>query len=271
MHTHTYTQWSWSCIQSQSPIWILSISFQRSVIGCTLQHTATHCNTLQHTATHCNNCLLQLELHSISISNLNLIGLFSTECGKRDLEINGVSLDVQPVATHCNTLEIDATPIAIGCISNDSKDDFWSLLLHSVEKRPIRFRLEIEIECHSNCNRLYIQWLQRWHLGIAIRPAFDFEPRIEILKSQLITEFSTLNNSTDEFSESHSTFLLLRFEDINSQKASSLPNLLHSVTTKMSFEKFYPTFLLLRFENFFSGAEVVEFSVEVRELLSMLE
>jgi len=30
--------------------------------------------------------LLCLECHSISISNLNLVGLFSTECGKRDLD-----------------------------------------------------------------------------------------------------------------------------------------------------------------------------------------
>jgi len=30
--------------------------------------------------------LLHLECHLISISNLNLIGLFSTERGKRDLE-----------------------------------------------------------------------------------------------------------------------------------------------------------------------------------------
>ena len=39
--------------------------------GCTLQHTATHCNTLQHTATHCNT--------------------------------------LQHTATHCNTLQHSAT------------------------------------------------------------------------------------------------------------------------------------------------------------------
>jgi len=30
--------------------------------------------------------LLRLDCHLVSISNLNLLGLFSTECGKRDLE-----------------------------------------------------------------------------------------------------------------------------------------------------------------------------------------
>ena len=34
----------------------------------------------------CMFSLLHLEFHSISISNLNLLGLFSTEGGKRDLE-----------------------------------------------------------------------------------------------------------------------------------------------------------------------------------------
>ena len=43
--------------------------------------------------------LLHLECRVISISNLNLIGLFSTERGKRDL---------------CNF-----TPNAIGCVLND--------------------------------------------------------------------------------------------------------------------------------------------------------
>jgi len=55
----------------------------------TLQHTATRCNTLQHAATHCNtlqHTALHVECRSIKSSNLNLIGLFSTEHGKRDVE-----------------------------------------------------------------------------------------------------------------------------------------------------------------------------------------
>jgi len=35
---------------------------------------------------HVKYSLLHLECHLISISNLNLLGLFSTERGKRDLE-----------------------------------------------------------------------------------------------------------------------------------------------------------------------------------------
>ena len=35
--------------------WLIHDSFMtHSWLVCTLQHTATHCNTLQHTATHCN-------------------------------------------------------------------------------------------------------------------------------------------------------------------------------------------------------------------------
>jgi len=39
-----------------------------------------------HVLLHSTYSLMHLEGHSISFSNLNLIGLFSTECGKRDVE-----------------------------------------------------------------------------------------------------------------------------------------------------------------------------------------
>ena len=90
----------------------------------TLQHTATHCNTLQrtvtlrirrntlqHTATHRNTefhpiSLLHLEWHSISIFILNLIGLWSTERGKRDLEnyIFDEDLGLEKYHSKCNRM-----------------------------------------------------------------------------------------------------------------------------------------------------------------------
>ena len=99
-----------------------------------LQHTAAHCNTLQHTATHCNTLqrtvtlrirrntlqhtathrktefhpisLLHLEWHSISIFILNLIGLWSTERGKRDLEnyIFDEDLGLEKYHSKCNRM-----------------------------------------------------------------------------------------------------------------------------------------------------------------------
>jgi len=33
---------------------------------------------------------------------------------------------------------------------------FTSLLKRSVEKRPIRLKLDLKIECHSRCDRLYM-------------------------------------------------------------------------------------------------------------------
>jgi len=38
-----------------------------------------------------------------------------------------------------------------------------SLLPRSVEKRPIRWRLEIQIELHFRCNRLYFAMQHPWH------------------------------------------------------------------------------------------------------------
>ena len=65
-------------------------TLQHTATQCnTLQPTATHCNPLQHTATHCNtlqHTALHVECRSIKSSHLNLICLFSTERGKRDVE-----------------------------------------------------------------------------------------------------------------------------------------------------------------------------------------
>ena len=101
--------------------------------------------------------LFQLELHSISISNLNLIGLFSTECSKRDQKSSLESLDIHPIAIGVASISSVLQCVAIGCTSNDTPLISRSLLPHSVEKRPMRFRLEIEIECNSNCNRQLLQ------------------------------------------------------------------------------------------------------------------
>jgi len=52
--------------------------------------------------------LLHLECHLMSISNRNLFGLFSTECGKRDLENQVIDWDVRMKKQHskCNRLYI---------------------------------------------------------------------------------------------------------------------------------------------------------------------
>ena len=54
---------------------------------CTLQHTATHCNTLQHSATHCNIA-----------THCNTLQHTATHCNT-----------LQHTATHCNTLQHTAT------------------------------------------------------------------------------------------------------------------------------------------------------------------
>ena len=54
---------------------------------CTLQHTATHCNTLQQTATRCNT------LHHTA-THCNTLQHASTHCNT-----------LQLTATHCNTLQ----------------------------------------------------------------------------------------------------------------------------------------------------------------------
>jgi len=52
--------------------------------------------------------LLHLQCHSISISNLNLVGLFSTKLGKRDLEdqINNWDLRMKKWRSKCNRLYV---------------------------------------------------------------------------------------------------------------------------------------------------------------------
>jgi len=46
--------WLIHMLSSQAPDRQVSNYKVRPHLHCTLQHTATHCNTLQHTATHCN-------------------------------------------------------------------------------------------------------------------------------------------------------------------------------------------------------------------------
>ena len=45
--------------------------------------------------------LLHLQCHSILISNLNLLGLFSTKRGKRDLEIEIIDWELRMKKWHC--------------------------------------------------------------------------------------------------------------------------------------------------------------------------
>ena len=54
-HTLQYTATYWSLIQhTATHIYLGSVDNVVAGNGCTLQHTATHCNTLELTAIHCN-------------------------------------------------------------------------------------------------------------------------------------------------------------------------------------------------------------------------
>ena len=62
--------------------------------------------------------LLHLECHSIWISNLNLLGPFSTERGKRDLESYNIDWDLRLEKRHskCNRLYICVCVCMCSCI-----------------------------------------------------------------------------------------------------------------------------------------------------------
>jgi len=94
---------------------------------------------------------LHLECHSISISNLNLIGLFSTECGKRGLENLTIKWNLRPTYSVLH-LECHFFFLRSQSIIKLSR----CFLPHSVVKRRMRLRLEIEIEWLSKCNWLYM-------------------------------------------------------------------------------------------------------------------
>jgi len=82
-----------------------------------LQHTAAHCSTLQHTATHCNT---MQQLTAQDVVRSNQYSLLHFEC-------HFFNLTSQSVIQFSR-----------------------SLLQRSVEKRPMRLRLEIKIKWHSN-------------------------------------------------------------------------------------------------------------------------
>jgi len=65
---------------------------------CTMQHTATHCNTLQHTATHCNTPCTAFESSSKDPGDVQRHVHTTTHCNT-----------LQHTATHCNTLQHTAT------------------------------------------------------------------------------------------------------------------------------------------------------------------
>jgi len=87
-------------------------------------HTVTHCTTLQHTAPHCNT------LHHI--------------------------------ATHCTTfVSCSYSLLHLEChffiLKSQSMIKFyWSLCHVPLKNKLIRLRLELEIESHSKCSRLYL-------------------------------------------------------------------------------------------------------------------
>jgi len=81
----------------------------RRVMKCTLQHTATHCNTLRHNATHCNT--LQ---HTAPRS------LLSVKC---------LMCDGMHTATHCNTMQHTSThckDYTTQCFERQKFDVWWN-------------------------------------------------------------------------------------------------------------------------------------------------
>jgi len=92
--------------------------------------------------------LLHLECHCISISNLNLLGLCSTARDKRVPENEIIDWDLTKVS--CTAYCIWSVMVSFSKLNQS----FKSLVPRSVEKRPRRLRLEIELKWHSKCNRL---------------------------------------------------------------------------------------------------------------------
>jgi len=68
-----------------------------SVSLCSLQHTATHCNTLQHTATYCDT--LQYAKSDTAAESVAYLSVLSATCCNK----------LQHAATQCNTLQHAAT------------------------------------------------------------------------------------------------------------------------------------------------------------------
>jgi len=78
---------------------------------CTLQHSATHCNTLQHTATYCNT-LQHMATHCNTVqhgaTHCNTLQHTATYCNTLQHMATHCNT-VQHGATHCNTLQHTAT------------------------------------------------------------------------------------------------------------------------------------------------------------------
>ena len=109
--------------------------------------------------------LLHLECHFISISNLNLLGLFPTERGKRDLEnqITDWDLRTEKWQSKCSLLYLVWKNLNLQARSR------WSLFNRTWQKRPTqldhRLRFEIEVmtlHFHRLYNRLYIHTRLFW-------------------------------------------------------------------------------------------------------------
>ena len=111
-------------------IWVSSSHMRLSIftsyvkwVCCSVLPSWRHCNTLQHTATHCNTlkwsdfrsifvrCVLFFSHRDFSITwkiwkichNHNIIGLFPTERGKRDLENKIIDCDLHTHLSHTHT------------------------------------------------------------------------------------------------------------------------------------------------------------------------
>ena len=126
----------------------------------TLQHTATHCNTLQHTVTHCNTHPCQICMSDVMyewvICDMTLHT--ATHCNA-----------LQRTATHCNTLQHTATH----CNTRVSSDVNSVDTLHSKSSSQLTFEnfqdLQYEqLWCPSHtirCNQLTHQRLISWGAG----------------------------------------------------------------------------------------------------------
>ena len=140
LHTHTHTH-THSNFKSRKSTHVRHSSFTWAAsIHTHHESAATHCNSvLQHTAAHCNT--LQHTYHESTTTHCNTLQHTATHCNTRQHTATQVSWILY------NTLQQNATHVFM------NPQCTLMTLIHPSEK-PRRLRLEIEIKCHSKCNRL---------------------------------------------------------------------------------------------------------------------
>jgi len=93
------------------PTWPPLLKFWFVSGMCTLQHTATHCNTLQHTATHCNT-LQHITMHCNTSKRHTAthyyVALSTWPPPLNSCFVSGMCT-LQHIATHCTPLQYTAT------------------------------------------------------------------------------------------------------------------------------------------------------------------